>query len=538
METIISHLPKMLVISLMMIGNSLLAKPILLRPRYLDDDVKKAYKYRDDIGKDVIDMMKKQWGTLGIPHGDWIERTRGKSIDIHGNTLFPDIDYNSMFEIYPGKYIISNRNEQHGLINRSGQLLVPMDYDDIDWLVRGLIQGVKIDGTIDLYTTEGVCLCSIKKPKMLFYRYNNEENIIEIRYKYRELDEKYHYMLFFPDGLPACGLFVAKNAIVLQGTVMADDISFPLVDNPRNRWKCLDADNESLEMLGKEVLVKNSWLKKANQYYMAKDYSQAIDCLNFFMKFDWTIKGVFTTTSILPMLCHMLMNCYYQTKNYQVIITGNKNSSSLFSNIIKDFSLDAWGLSINDSTGKVQTNLPKDAYSTEAWSDVCKYIEACDFIYQSSIPAYQNQLDRREKAMQFWSDFWEGLSQTYIQSRTNYQRKADAMPTYHAVPGFTGAIDNSSINGVPAALLPPSEDENLSGSASDSNSSSAKKEDKPGRTCTYCKGTGQVEANRSVSTYGLDTSKKECPTCHKMIIGGISHTHVTCTHCMGRGVLK
>ncbi len=59
-------------------------------------------------------------------------------------------------------------------------------------------------------------------------------------------------------------------------------------------------------------------------------------------------------------------------------------------------------------------------------------------------------------------------------------------------------------------------------------------------TCPYCKGTGMVEINNRVSTFGLSGSRTghKCTTCGKWITLGTAHTHTKCLQCNGTGHLN
>lgn len=520
---------------LMTMNCLVIAKPILLRPRYIDEEVVKSYALCKDIRQDVL-LKAKGWGRPGIIHGDWIERTNGKSIDLEGNELFPEVEYDAMFEIMPGKYVISHRNI-HGLISRKGELLVPMIYDDVEWLQDGLFCGMKDDGTKDIYTTDGVFLCSLKNPQELFFWYDMLNNLIDVHYKQNGADDKYRFHLFYADGQLACPVFMANSIYARFNTisVMSDGETYNVkIADPMKRWKCLDADKNVREIVSKDVALNNLWIKRASDYYLNRQYAKAIECLQYYRKFDGMMNVKLAGTSLHALLCEMLMNCYYQTKNYRVIMTGN-SKTTLGGKYVKELSFSDWGMKVDETTGKFSLVLVEDNYSSEGLPIIRKCLEACEFIYESSQTAYQNQLERQERSIQFWTSVLDALSQDQQSSLAQYNQQLTSTPTLQAVPGFNGNIDNSSVGGVPAALLPPSEDEIQTSSSHSSSEANTSAADKKERACTYCKGSGQQEVNRSVSTYGIDTSKKECPICHKMIMGGNSHTHTVCTHCMGTG---
>lgn len=73
--------------------------------------------------------------------------------------------------------------------------------------------------------------------------------------------------------------------------------------------------------------------------------------------------------------------------------------------------------------------------------------------------------------------------------------------------------------------------------SSSSTSSSSSSTSGSSRLCTICGGTGKVKRSLPSSSYGLDTSKKQCPTCGEMMMSP-GHTHITCTNCHGTGKVK
>ncbi|MFV0467434.1 MAG: hypothetical protein ACK5MK_00740 [Dysgonomonas sp.] len=57
-------------------------------------------------------------------------------------------------------------------------------------------------------------------------------------------------------------------------------------------------------------------------------------------------------------------------------------------------------------------------------------------------------------------------------------------------------------------------------------------------TCPYCKGSGKVEVNKSISSYGQSSSYSLCNVCGRKIYSGDVHYHTSCTQCHGSGILK
>ncbi len=505
---------------------------------YISEKVKASYKYRDDISSDVL-RTAKQWSSPGVPHSDWIERKGGKSIDLQGNPLFPEIDYSYLTEELPGKFVISKNENTHGFIDRNGKLLMPIAYKHIDYkqIRYGLLIGTKTDGNVDIYTTEGLFLCSLSHPVALSCKYDRTENLIMIQYKAQSSDNIRHFLFFFADGQPACGEFIAKSTSIYrasEGKITAKDATSTehtvyMFDYPQNHWKLQDGDLEIHESMAQQIILNNYWLKKAAELFGQGKYSEAAECINYFKDFDGVFKFSYADTSLSYMLCQMLMNCYYQAKDYRTIIEGVDQPNVLTSKFV----LWEWGFMKDDETGNKFYYIGD--FSREAKAAIIQYANTCKNIYQNSLPAYQNQQAQQARYAQLWGNLLNDVTQRFNKAASNYQRQAKASTATRAVPGFDGLIDQSSINGVPAALLPPTEDELRSQSSSKTSSSNNRKEKQTPRSCTFCKGTGQVEVNRSVGTFGLDTSKKQCPTCGKTIMGGNSHTHTTCTHCMGSG---
>lgn len=69
-------------------------------------------------------------------------------------------------------------------------------------------------------------------------------------------------------------------------------------------------------------------------------------------------------------------------------------------------------------------------------------------------------------------------------------------------------------------------------------STSSDKKTQSTMTCPYCKGTGKVEKNIDIATYGTPTTYHTCDYCGKRISSGTAHCHVMCLECHGTGLIK
>lgn len=112
---------------------------VFLPVTILSKNVEKDYfnlvsQYRQDIPAEVIKQVKKEMGNSesGYPiiHDSWIENPLGKSIDLQGNELFPEIDYNQCSPVSPTHFELRKvhyGNHNAGVIRTDGQMIVPME---------------------------------------------------------------------------------------------------------------------------------------------------------------------------------------------------------------------------------------------------------------------------------------------------------------------------------------------------------------------------------------------------------------------------
>lgn len=92
-------------------------------------------EYRADIPEGVIKKVRKEMGTdtYRYPriHDSWIENPEGKSIDLNGNVLFPEIDYKECKQVSPTHFELDDfyylTGHKKGVVRADGKVIVPVE---------------------------------------------------------------------------------------------------------------------------------------------------------------------------------------------------------------------------------------------------------------------------------------------------------------------------------------------------------------------------------------------------------------------------
>lgn len=111
---------------------------------YGKDPHKILMEHRTDISPDVIKIVKK-WGNDPIFHDSWIENPWGKSVDLQGNELFPNIAYRGCREISPVLFELKAKNvlSHTGLVRSDGTIIIPLKHKELLYYPQiGIIVGV------------------------------------------------------------------------------------------------------------------------------------------------------------------------------------------------------------------------------------------------------------------------------------------------------------------------------------------------------------------------------------------------------------
>lgn len=482
---------------------------------YDQKEVSKALSYRSDISKDVLKQTK-GWISKPIPHSDWLERARGKSIDLQGNVLFPECDYDRLYEWLPNLFIIANTStHKAGLIHRSGILLVPMIYDDVEETITNpakVFIGKKKDGTTDIYTQQGLLLCSISNAYYIWAIYHDEARVIEVSYTMSENSEEKYFQFFWTDGTRACEGGKGRSIIVIEDLITLFSAE-GMVNIKLNRRTAEQPDLKlEYEILSNDLLQSNMWLALANDYFEAGQYAKAYDCLKYYRMFD-NLFSLTIGTSVGPFITQMQMNCLYQTKRYKEIIIGTTGTTAQKVRI--NFNATLHGLDFDESLECFKFS--ERIYPKEAIPLIQKCAEACTNIYQSSLPAYHNQVARQQKNAELWGAMFTAMSNSRQQSLAGF------------IPTKRRTFDNSSTSSTSTTTVSlPVTSSYDSASSSSSSSEPVKK-----KNCRICKGTGREVHEIDFGSIASG-KKKWCGECGKDVYSG--HTHRTCTLCHGSGL--
>lgn len=97
-------------------------------------------QYRPDIPSEVIKNVKRDMGYFDDKypriHDSWIEHPFGKSVDLQGNEMFPDVDYQNCKQLSPSHFELSNfknRISYKGVVRTDGTIIVPIENIDLEY---------------------------------------------------------------------------------------------------------------------------------------------------------------------------------------------------------------------------------------------------------------------------------------------------------------------------------------------------------------------------------------------------------------------
>ena len=479
-----------------------------------DKSRKRAYKYRDDISKQVYKKIK-SWTRPAVLHSDWIENSYGRSLDLQGNELFPSVDYTGLRKVDSLRYVISKYaggKTMYGLIRADGGFLIPMEYSTISAALinKGYVIAKKNEVATeltDVYTSDGVCLCSLQDVKDVLCKYDPYYNTILVSYKPKNsTDTKNTYAAYYPDGICIGGPVQADKAeskgcfrYYIDGECR--EINDTILSRQPHASLTILSDAQ-IEAEVRKNFLNNLWIKKAQEYANEKRYQQTLDCYRFFGDFDNYIflnSGSFNTSSQV-LYYALLLETSFNTGNYKQIIDAANGSSFELAPFL-------YGLYFNQETQSFQAY--PILYQENVRNLVQKLEGICTKIYTNAVSAYKQ---RQEQRAQLWGAILGAV----------------AAGTVNAVTGNRGKTTSaSSSQGTAATLQTTTPATNSSSSSSSRSSEPAKK------TCRVCNGTGR-EPHETYMGSASSGKKKWCSDCGKEVYVG--HSHRTCSLCKGTGL--
>lgn len=540
----------------------------------LDPDLKKAFKYRTDISKEALAKIKKWPDKTGIIHGDWIENRNGRSIDLQGNDLFPSQYYSQLEQGYDSLFVMS-LGIKRGVITRSGRLIIPLEYDAIDfsYMAHGLILARNydeecIDGngqsqTYDfthVFTATGKEMDRIMDLGRLYVQYVPSTSYANKTYRgYMALMSTYNKNesleftdLFYMNGDKAA---VGIYAVYRIQKITNDSLytSFASGDTAINVVRTMSKYDTSspdvLRILSNDEVAKlernhdrsdymdNYWIKKALEYYNNKEYDKAAFCFNYYGKYERSNTPIDKINSVPCYLFYLsLLSSYYNAGDYKEVMQIVQNGG-----ITKDRGIYPY-LSGNHIAKSKASEVGK-AITLQEYSSVERfYSQPYGFRAQQN-GTYGWKLDASdlkkffEQDRDIVSNALKSITSIYNSSVTAYQQKQQANAAlFGAILGaVAGTVSNiaggnsgsgttaTGVGALSSGSTVSSSSTTTSSSSSSSSSSSTQTQTKKrcvrcsgSGTCIRCKGSGKETtfSGKSTTVCGMCHGNGKCLSCN------------------------
>ena len=486
--------------------------------RYADYKIKperiqRAYKLRTDISKQVVKVVSK-WSVPGIPHSDWIENLNGKSVDLQGNTLFPLVSYDRLYEFCPGVFLITNTaTRKSGVINRQGRMLIPMEYENPELNVHGAFKGVKSDGTHDYYTLNGQHLLSVKNPGYIsIWYYESGLRYLSTEYKVNKTDPLGHIRYFWYDGTPLFDEVIARYVSVKVDEQCAivhvgdKETKIPITPRPLVDEGVIQLeDPDCYDLMAGRGLENNKWIKTAMDYMATGRYADAKDCLEFYDMYENQVD--YRATYAQFVLWQMNQECLLEIGDYTKLLDRNPP-------YMPD------GINLWSAKGKYLI-FEESKYTKYTLPEAKKAIEVCNEFYQRgkalNEKRQQEELAEQEK---------RARRLARLEALSNYLK--GAVQLLNAPSMFSSSSSSAGKNGGSSAIVGGSGNSKASGGNSNSSgrSSTTSSKSQPAQkqqkcsvcggtgVCKYCKGTGRRVYGGKEQTCASCSGHPKCRACN------------------------
>lgn len=245
---------------------------------------KAAYKYREDIPKEVLKMAKKDNAIL---HGTWIQG-QTKSWDLFGKPLPIPEELVPLCRYNDSVFAIRNMTMEAQFVqlyNTKKKGLVCILANSLDEIVyQPFLNSV---------------LSNFKAP----YGYSNELTTLDGKYSFTKSDNKPLISLQVVD-------FCRKDSANAKSMEYADYM---------DRWKHYYYTSKVSD--DRELYKDNVWVQDAERYYALGEYRKALHCIEQFMAFD--IDGMNDRNGMFAYeLKYMQLKCYRELKKYNDVLAA------------------------------------------------------------------------------------------------------------------------------------------------------------------------------------------------------------------------
>lgn len=427
-----------------------------------------------------------------------------------GSVMFPNIEYNSLTEIFPYLYVITNLNVS-GVINTDGRMIIPMEYEKIKnethngflTCYRKSSNGKKAINHCDIYTIHGKKVVSLdfEGNSISACDYDSIYRVLTVSYYVKK---KCYRTMYNLDGQLLVEPTKAFKLIPHEDYVTVDNINKKKTIELSNynylNHPTLDFDEAYCKDLAEKRLLDNYWIQQAIKYYNEGKWNEAVTFINYYDNFD-KLSEIKNTNGSLN-IAAIWMNSMYQLGYYQEIANCLARS-------------DLFSYSLSYDKYKKELNLtyqfPVDKGNSQ------ELFASCKKIFDETIEPiiFQNELEeqkriaaekeaRRQQNAAIWGAVLTGVSNTLVNTMGNNSRSTTNQSHSTTLKSSSMSTTSSTSN-------------SLSSNSSDEYVIVEKKIDcklcKGSGTCTFCHGVGKKTYGGKYQTCDSCNGSGKCSVC-------------------------
>ena len=454
--------------------------------------MKEAYKLRVDIDRKVLAKTAKWPLECGIIHSDWIECLNGKSIDLQGNELFPQYEYNEL-KLYCKNYFVMTVKGHKGVVKRDGKQLTDFKYDHFDFtkVSSGFFMAFtqKDSPKIDIYSVEGRLIHTLNNAIWAEASYLPNENLLNITYE--NTNKERLTKKIFPDGKSESDQGNHPKLTIMDFAEVYSDDLLTLMNDP----------------IGRQVMTP------ITDNYGNSSIKQALFMLEYYNEFE---RSRLISPESYPnlLLLKNLLSCYYQQKNYEKVLNILNGTDPAFRPLPFKFDLAKKEAQLND----LQTQFD-DTFSSVS-SPAGKFGNCADTFKE----LYSNSLDGMKGTL------------TLSKLKENEQRRQQRKSALNAAIGF-GIGQVFDLNPISGSSSSSSAKSSASSSAKKKKASSSGNNDEKDvefediemhEKCPVCDGKGYCKScgGKGTKIYTAKRGTEVCASCNGS---------PKCKSCDGRG---